>query len=81
MNREEWLNYIEEDEKYPKRAIILDIYDDFESRICENCSYWDSNEQCELIEDDPYDIWAAIQNIVTEPTFGCNKFKRIINEI
>ena len=35
MNKDYWLDYIEKDPKYPKRALILDMWDTFEKEKLE----------------------------------------------
>lgn len=35
MNKDYWLDYIEKDTKYPKRALVLDIWDMFEKEKLE----------------------------------------------
>ncbi len=48
---------------------ILDaVYDDFESRTCENCKHY--NNMCE------YGITAPLFSEITYKDFGCNKFER-----
>lgn len=50
---------------------INKIYDDFESRTCENCIYYnDMNESSGLCEN------MALPELGVDKDFGCNKFSR-----
>jgi len=47
-------------------VLLNRIYDDFESRICENCRYCDKESgQCKILY------------INTDKDFGCNEFERV----
>ena len=76
MNKEYWLDYIEKNHEYSKRAIIKDLFDDIESRICKNCKYKhtisDTSIECLNMESP-----LGYTDIEYSPKFGCNKFKRI----
>ena len=73
--REYYLEYIEENQNVLNittdckdiiEVIVSQIYDDFESRVCKNCEYYDSK----------YNICDAL-NLVLPEEFGCNKFQRV----
>ena len=65
---------------------IDEIYDDFESRVCENCKYWEENinmlkkrtgdGDCHKEIDEIGDMY----NSYTSKDFGCNKFEPKIKE-
>ncbi len=54
------------------RSIINSIYDDFESRVCENCEYW-RKKTCSL-------QWHTVGSnsyfVRTDSAFGCNRFAK-----
>ena len=52
--------------------IIDDIYDNLESRTCENCDRF-NDYNCSIYEG------ISLKNNI-DKTFGCNKFERIKNE-
>lgn len=60
-------------------VLIGRIYDDFESRVCGNCKYYNTEfNHCEEIEYNrwqDYDGSDCMENLQTKPTFGCNKFE------
>jgi hypothetical protein len=76
------LNHIELeiDSKYIHRKAVInfvdEIYNDFESRTCENCKHWNGNEECELLVYD-YCIndYCDDRCITTSPSFSCNKWE------
>ena len=51
--------------------LIDRIYDDFESRICKNCKYY-NNGNCPILQG------ASVKYVLDwlDETFGCNKFER-----
>jgi len=49
--------------------LIDEIFDDFESRTCENCVYFDRIGACSNNESIAYDCLSV-------DDFGCNKFER-----
>ena len=54
------------------------IFDDFESRTCENCEFYVEYEENEFFNESG-DGECSNQNVLvlsTEENFGCNKFKR-----
>lgn len=63
MTREEAKELLKKDNRYGIDWIIDDIYDDFESRVCENCKH-KTNRECNTIID------------YFGKDFGCNKFER-----
>lgn len=55
------------------------IYDDFESRVCENCKEFKISKGFTGIEFTCYKGYGCTNEygiIFTERTFGCNEFKR-----
>ena len=52
-----------------KLALIDKIYDDFESRVCENCEYYSRIGSCENKESYCFDQ-------LVYDDFGCNRFER-----
>jgi hypothetical protein len=56
--------------------LVSSIYDDFESRTCENCV----NNQIDIVHDDIYgwcnEICYQVEHFKTTKDFGCNKFER-----
>jgi len=77
MNREEALNGTPAIEHYKGAAVfrlIHAIYDDFESRICENCKHL-QNGECSIINDwDCYNDSPA--QWMPPKDFGCNKYEK-----
>ena len=64
-----------------KLALIDKIYDDFESRVCEHCKYYNPNNYD--IKEGIADVWIACDKLYIEERdgvsldgFGCNRFER-----
>ena len=84
MTREEAKEYLGEtlkdfyDIDYDCDFIVDKIYDDFESRTCENCRNWSQEHitigLC-LMEVSEMDI-PDLSKYSTSNNFGCNKFER-----
>jgi len=53
-------------------ALIVEVYDDFESRICENCCYLEYSER----DDGTFYCPCINKESPEDDGFGCNKFKR-----
>jgi len=51
------------------RQLVKEIYDDFESRICKNCKYYEEYPSVCCNADSP--LCAG----VTKEDFGCNEFE------
>lgn len=52
--------------------LINQIYDDFDSRICKNCKYWqDYTDTLSICCNGTLEF-----RIATPKNFGCNKFER-----
>ncbi len=58
--------------------LINRIYDDFESRVCKNCKYYNpAHKVCENRKNiQPFEIDNKYVNIFTDGNFGCNRFER-----
>lgn len=92
MTREYWINYVEEDKKYPKRAIINDLFDHFEKKeanlraefqkkIAEINLEHDSRTCNECIYCSHAGVGTGCELNIMRPieakiTFCCNKFKK-----
>jgi len=76
MNREEALETFWVSEAGAiGEAIVHEIYDDFESRTCENCKHWSKEKkQCLNVESIAYTSQEAIYY-----DDGCNKFVRKVS--
>ena len=76
MNREEFKdkheNWIGRDEV----ALIDEIYDDFESRTCENCKYFIDEKGTKLQFCNARTVGGIIGWNGYGKDFGCNKFER-----
>lgn len=60
--------------------MINEIHDDFESRTCENCKYYDRDGLCNggwYMTNDVYSSDSIVPNpeLYTKEDFGCNKFE------
>ena len=84
MNREEALRLASYDETpYYFQRLINKIYDDLNSRTCENCKYFQKGWFCEKINAEiypDYEIWDNsgfhVNGYDVEKDFGCNRFER-----
>ena len=56
-----------------KLALIDKIYDDFESRVCENCKYFTYCDDGFHYCDNQLNV--GFNGLITED-FGCNRFER-----
>ena len=61
--------------------LIDAVYNDFNSRICKNCKYYEikenyRNKVCVLIDDKMSEHYMGY--FMPQPNFGCNRFKRRI---
>ena len=77
MTRKEALNFLGIYGQITKNQYDVQvdkIYDDFESRICKNCEYWNKYDECEKIY--YHDNLANREYIETNEDFSCNKFER-----
>ena len=80
MTREKIKKYIEE--KFAFLAIsdafmVVDkIFDDIESKTCENCKYHQSYSEDTLNIDGCNDTYCNRIGVNTPSYFGCNKFER-----
>lgn len=84
MNREEveeeLLGMIQYDDFHDLLSLADKIFNDFESRTCENCKYDKDNIMtCEQGIDRPY-CYKGIRFPNKIEPFGCNKFERIEHE-
>ncbi len=57
------------------RRLFSKVFDNFESRTCENCSY--NSEMLDCIGGVRRPYLSLDNTIKPIPNFGCNKFKRI----
>jgi len=69
--------------KLPYKGSVVDvfidkIYDNFESKICKNCKYYNSAYKvCENKRNiQPFEIDTEYVNMFTDDDFGCNRFER-----
>ena len=71
-----WFNY-----DLQLLGLIDKIFDDFESRTCENCIHWNVSEESKLDGNgdgfiDCMIIYAESFGSIDYKNFGCNKFER-----
>ena len=57
---------------YQKGGLITRIYNDFESRTCENCRHWKIRN--DFVKSNECFIWSS--KVMTDRSFGCNCFER-----
>ena len=60
---------------------IDEIYDDFESRVCKNCKYFNEDEGCTnelntLKFKDMFGKWEEPLYLENMKNFGCNRFEK-----
>lgn len=72
FNRESWLEFIEDNKTYSSRAIVKDLFDMIEERVCKNCkwyTYMSTNNSyiCSNFNNQSVKF--------VEKDFGCNKFQ------
>lgn len=77
MTREEAKNLYSHFDKFNRDAIVDRIYDDIESRVCENCEYieygtFDDMIYCSI--DCSSNKYRKEKSVTRD--FGCNLFKR-----
>jgi len=80
MTREEAKEAYNEDPQEDCMGLIDTVYDDFKSRICENCKY-NTGKHKESAYCTNEDSYACYNEYYLEPSFGCNVFKRKNNQI
>ena len=61
--------------------VVDDCYDDFESRVCENCVYWNQENSSQKEHNKGMcfqyrDTDKYYATGITQNNYGCNKFKR-----
>lgn len=68
---------------YSIEEVVNKIYDDFESRVCKNCKFYDKEDfLCNVIPESDSWIMDALDRAVPnaqfcpDDDFGCNKFKK-----
>jgi len=77
VTREKAKKLYDEDPQEDCMGLIDAIYNEFESRVCENCNHWNKNgKQCLNEQSIAYTSEEAI-----DYDDGCNKFKRKDNQI
>ncbi len=70
MNRKEALDHAKQKLTYTLSYVecVNKIYDDFESRTCENCEYFTTPKF-------KYSVCEKIGNVTVPHDFGCNRFE------
>lgn len=66
------------------KELVVSIYDNFESRTCENCEEFKVSKGFNGTEFTCYKGYGCTNEygyIFTERNFGCNEFKRLINKV
>ena len=87
MNREEAYNIdILTSTGFNSKILVDKIYDDLESRTCENCKHssiaedtW-SGKVVSMFCDLGIGEWETCDVMMTSPSFGCNKWEKVNNE-
>ena len=96
--REEALKFILHNsfEDYEKHSVVMfiekvvelknKIYDDFESRVCKNCKWFEFKKEERFWDEEligyckKSELWNGVYKRIEIDDFGCNRFERRENE-
>jgi hypothetical protein len=48
--------------------LLHEIFDCIDNRLCNNCKYWNENEECKLL------VYDDDRCMITSPSFSCNQW-------
>lgn len=69
------LNLILNENKSPYK-LIDDIFDDFESRTCQNCKYFNVSECSIILPFESIDGLGTLGTMEVDSDFSCSRFER-----